>query len=193
MKNEVILVVSIIFIVIILVVICLIINNNKFLNITNNLVSDESVNFSNIENENNIEAEKIDDIANEEDSISEGESEMLKLNVIIGGQNFSATLYDNETTRTLINQLPLTLNMSELNGNEKYYYFDSSFPTASERVGSIKSGELMLYGSDCLVLFYDNFSTPYSYTRIGYIDNTSELANSVGHGNVNVTFELANN
>ena len=118
---------------------------------------------------------------------------MLKVNIIINGQNFSATLYDNQTTRELINMLPLTINMSELNGNEKYYYFKDNFTTSSERVGTIKSGDLMLYGSDCLVLFYDSFSTPYSYTRIGYIDNPEGLALAVGNGGVQVVFEAVNN
>lgn len=193
MKNKMILIVGIIFIVIILLVIVWVINNNKTANITNNIVTDESANFSNIKNENNVEAEKIDDSVNEENNTSEGESEMLKLNIKIGDQNFTATLYDNQTTRELINQLPLTLNMSELNGNEKYYYFNNSFSTATERVESIKSGDLMLYGSDCLVLFYDSFSTPYSYTRIGYIDNPEGLASAVGRGGVQVTFEVVKN
>ena len=193
MKNKVILIVSIIFIVIVLLVIACIINNSKFASIANNIVTEESVDFSNIENENNVEAEKIDNDVNEENNTGEGESEMLKLNIKIGEQNFTATLYDNQTTRELMNQLPLTLNMSELNGNEKYYYFNNSFSTATERVGSINSGDLMLYGSDCLVLFYDSFSTPYSYTRIGYIDNPEGLALAVGSGEVQVTFEIANN
>ena len=121
MKNKVILIVSIIFIVIVLLVIACIINNSKFASIANNIVTEESVDFSNIENENNVEAEKIDNDVNEENNTGEGESEMLKLNIKIGEQNFTATLYDNQTTRELMNQLPLTLNMSELNGNEKYY------------------------------------------------------------------------
>lgn len=186
MKNKVILIVSIIFIVIMLLFIAWIINN-KFTNI-NNIVSDESVDFISIEN--NVEVEKIDDSINEEDK---GESEMLRLNIKIGEQNFTATLYDNQTTRELMNQLPLTINMSELNGNEKYYYFNDNFTTLPERVGTIKSGDLMLYGSDCLVLFYDSFSTSYSYTKIGYLDNPEGLKNIVGNGTVNVVIENVNN
>ncbi len=46
----------------------------------------------------------------------------------------------------------------------------------------------MLYGSDCLVLFYETFNTSYSYTRIGKIDNPSSLKDSVGSGNIKIYF-----
>lgn len=80
--------------------------------------------------------------------------------------------------------------MEELNGNEKYYYFVKGFPTAGERVGGIRSGDLMLYGADCLVLFYESFPTSYSYTRLGYIQDVEGLANALGGGQVKVTFEI---
>ncbi|HIR58828.1 MAG TPA: hypothetical protein IAB38_02150 [Candidatus Onthousia excrementipullorum] len=110
----------------------------------------------------------------------------MKINLTINGNNFTATLEDNETTRELLNRLPLELNMSELNGNEKYYYFDDSLPTNSYRPGSINTGDIMLYGNDCLVIFYESFNTTYSYTRIGRIDNADNLDEVVGSGSVNV-------
>ena len=51
----------------------------------------------------------------------------------------------------------------------------------------------MLYGSNCIVLFYETFSSSYSYTRIGRLDNPSGLASDLGRGNVSVTFEIDNN
>lgn len=118
------------------------------------------------------------------------ETEMINLQITISSNSFSAILYNNTTTEALIAQMPLTLTMSELNGNEKYFYLDSALPITSEQVGEIYAGELMLYGDDCLVLFYQSFSTPYSYTRLGYLTDTNGLKEAVGNGSIEVSFSL---
>lgn len=117
-----------------------------------------------------------------------GEEEMPSLEITVGGRTFTAVLYDNETAGALLERLPLTLAMSELNGNEKYYYFSDGFPTDSAVPEGIHAGDLMLYGSDCLVLFYESFSTGYSYTPLGYIENPEGLSDALGSGNVEVSF-----
>lgn len=113
-----------------------------------------------------------------------------KMTITIGSKTFKATLEDNPTVRKLKGLLPLTLNMTELNGNEKYYHFSTRFPTDAISPGTIQSGDLMLYGNNSLVLFYRTFETSYSYTRLGRIDDPSGLTEAVGMGNVSVTFEL---
>ena len=117
---------------------------------------------------------------------------MISITVTVGGTTFSAILEDSETSRALAELLPLTLNMSELNGNEKYFYLDQSLPTDSKCPGQIHTGDLMLYGDNCLVLFYESFSSSYSYTRLGSIDDPEGLAQAVGHGNATVTFAVQN-
>ena len=112
------------------------------------------------------------------------------MTITINGQVFHATLYDNETATALKAKLPLTLNMSELNGNEKYNYLPFSLPANASNPGQIHTGDLMLYGSDCLVLFYESFPTSYRYTPIGRIDDPSGLAKAVGGGDIQVTFTL---
>ncbi|MCD7777277.1 MAG: hypothetical protein LUH47_02080 [Clostridiales bacterium] len=112
----------------------------------------------------------------------------LNISINIGNSTFTAELYDNESAKAFMDMLPVTVTMNELNGNEKYYYFDETFPTNTQSVGYINAGDLMLYGNNCLVLFYDSFSTSYRYTPLGHIDNPEDLAETVGSGNVTVTF-----
>ena len=119
---------------------------------------------------------------------NETDQEVNEMKVSINGTEYTAHFYDTKAAEEFKAMLPLSLNMSELNGNEKYIYMDSDFTTESEKVGPIKKGELMLYGSNCVVLFYDSFSTPYSYTRIGYIDDPSGLEKAVGSGSAAVEF-----
>ncbi len=47
----------------------------------------------------------------------------------------------------------------------------------------------MLYGSNTLGIFYESFTTSYSYTKIGTIDNPATLKQSLGNGTVTITFE----
>lgn len=112
------------------------------------------------------------------------------MKITIGTSVFTATFYDNATATAFKSMLPITINMSELNGNEKYFYFSNTLPTNASPGGTIQNGDLMLYGNNCLVLFYESFNTSYSYSRIGKITNTTRLANAVGNGNVEVKFEM---
>ncbi len=105
----------------------------------------------------------------------------------MGGETFRATLADNETAQALAGRLPVTLDMSELNGNEKYAALSEVLPTDASCPGEIHTGDLMLYGDDCLVLFYQDFSTGYSYTRLGALDDPAGLSDAVGTGGVTVT------
>lgn len=104
-------------------------------------------------------------------------------------KTFTATLADNATAQAFAAMLPMSLSMSELNNNEKYVYLDQSLPTQASSPGTIQTGDIMLYGSSCVVLFYKTFSTSYSYTRIGRVDNPEGLAAAVGSGSVTVLFE----
>ncbi|MEO1771576.1 cyclophilin-like fold protein [Candidatus Enterococcus ferrettii] len=121
---------------------------------------------------------------------SEENEAMTNLSIKVGNQNFNATFTDNATSRAFKDKLPMTLDMDELNGNEKFFYLPEELPTNTERIGAIQNGDLMLYGTDCLVLFYKSFSTSYSYSRIARVDDPSGLAQALGHRGVVITFEL---
>ena len=78
------------------------------------------------------------------------------------------------------------MEMTELNGNEKYYRLDEILPSNDISVGEIHKGDLMLYDSRYIVLFYQDFSTGYKYTRLGHIDDPEGLSAAVGQGNISV-------
>ena len=113
-----------------------------------------------------------------------------KIKLKFNSQIFTATLLDNKSVKAFKEMLPLTMKMTELNGNEKYVDLPHSLPTSSYHPEMIQIGDLMLYGSKTFVLFYKSFSTPYSYTKLGSIDDVKGLASSLGSGNVTITFEL---
>lgn len=150
---------------------------NTSSNITENMSINTSIeNYTNtVNNESNINLDN-----------NESENKMISnIKVIVDGKTYNAKLEENETAQSLANMLPLELNMSELNENEKYIYLEKTLPTNSYNPKHIEVGDIMLYGNDCLVVFYKSFDTPYSYTKIGHIENFVNL----GTKDVVVKFE----
>lgn len=119
-------------------------------------------------------------------------SESMKDTVLItiGSNQFTATLESNAAAIEFKKMLPLTINMKDLNSNEKFFDLASNLTTNAANPRTINSGDLMLWGSNTLVLFYKSFNTSYSYPRLGKIENPSGLSQALGSGNVTVTFEL---
>ncbi|MBR3131183.1 hypothetical protein IKG31_01270 [Candidatus Saccharibacteria bacterium] len=108
---------------------------------------------------------------------------MDKIYININGQKLEVDLENNSTVSALTKMLPLELSMNDLNSNEKYAYLDNSLPTNTYSPKHIEAGDVMLFGDNCLVIFYESFDTNYDYSKIGHIDNLPEL----GDGNIDIT------
>lgn len=115
---------------------------------------------------------------------------MQVMEMTIGEKSFDIELEDSITTQALMQRLPLSFAMTELNGNEKYVYLDVSLPMNASYSGQIHAGDVMLFGDDCLVLFYKNFRTIYSYTPIGKVSDAKSLQSALGRGKVTVQLSL---
>lgn len=138
-------------------------------------------------NENDI-IENNNSINKEMDTM---DSEGIKINLIVNNKTFTANLENNQTVQELIQNFPMTLNMSDLHSNEKYNYLNSSLTTNSNTPSMINAGDIKLYGNNCLVVFYDNFRNSYSYTNLGKVDNVDDFVAELESGSVNIRFELA--
>lgn len=73
--------------------------------------------------------------------------ERKQVKIKIGQDTFTATLFDNAAATEFKARLPLTLKMDDLNGNEKKYDFSKAFPADSFSPGTIKNGDLMIWGA----------------------------------------------
>ena len=106
----------------------------------------------------------------------------------VGERRFAITLTDNAAARAFAAQLPMTLDMSELNGNEKHSDLPKALPANASRPGAIRNGDLMLYGTDTLVVFYATFNSSYQYTRLGRVDDPAGLRQALGPRGIKVVF-----
>lgn len=115
-----------------------------------------------------------------------------KVLVSVGGNTMTVTLVDNVATRELkelLEQGPVTIQMSDYGGFEKVGELPQSFTTSDSRIVT-EPGDIMLYQGNNMVIFYG--SNSWSYTRIGKIDGAtaSNLKEFLGSGNISLTLSL---
>lgn len=114
------------------------------------------------------------------------ESNMRIIEVIIKNEHYKVELEDNKSTDIFLERLPLKIKVKELNGNEKYGIISKKIPSDRSYSGNIEVGDLMLYGDDCIVLFYKRFYTPYSYTKLGRVVEKDRLQKNISEADHNL-------
>jgi len=90
-----------------------------------------------------------------------------KLNITVGNRTLSATMPDNDATHSLIRLLndgPITINMSDYGGFEKVGALPQSLPASDTHITTVP-GDIMLYQGRNMVIFYGLNS--WSYTPPG--------------------------
>ena len=121
------------------------------------------------------------------------ENEKISENIIkltVNSQIFYIKLEDNPSTLKFRTLLPMDINMTEFNGNEKFFKLDQNLPTDIYTPWDIKEWDFMLWWSDTIVIYYKSFSSPYSFTKLGNISDTEWLKKALGSWNVDVKLEL---
>lgn len=116
--------------------------------------------------------------------------EATQLCLRVGGRSFTVELAETAAAHELARRMPLALRMVDLNANEKYGELAQGLPTQAGPVGSIRTGDLMLFTPTCLVLFYKDFRTPYHYTRVGRVREAAALPTALGRGSVEIELDM---
>ena len=110
------------------------------------------------------------------------------MTLTIEGRAFALALEDNEAARAFAALMPLELDMRDVNGNEKFAELNAPLPADERAPGRVEAGDVMLYGDDGVVVFYESFDTPYSYPRLGRVDDPAAVEALSGSPSVRVAF-----
>ena len=110
-----------------------------------------------------------------------------------GESTLSATLADNDATRSLVELLmekPISIDMDDYGGFEKVGELPRSLPASDTYITTVP-GDIMLYLGRNIVIFYG--SNSWSYTPLAKIDNASadNIREFLGSGNVKITISIA--
>ena len=127
----------------------------------------------------------------EEKQEEQKKPESMTMNITADGKTITATLADNATAKALAGKLKsgsVTVEM-KANGFEHYGPLGFSLERHDEQISAV-SGDIMLYNSNNICVFYGNNS--WSYTRLGKVEGKTadELKAFFGTGTITVTYSL---
>lgn len=128
------------------------------------------------------------------ESSSEPETDLeetdMKLNVDVNGTTFTAALENNAAVDAFVEMMreaPVVIEMSDYSGFEKVGPLGTSLPASNSQT-TTQAGDIVLYNSSQIVIFYG--SNSWSYTRLGKIDDLTGWEEALGNGDVTVTFSI---
>ena len=96
----------------------------------------------------------------------EEENSEMQMNVQVGGSTFTAVLEENEAVDTLVEMMeqgPVTIQMSDYSGFEKVGSLGTSLPASNQQT-TTQAGDIVLYQSNQIVMFYG--STEQYFSRL---------------------------
>ena len=109
-----------------------------------------------------------------------------EMKLFIDEQEISVTWVDNASTQALKELAPLEIAMHEYGGFEQTGSIGQTITSSDERI-NVAPGDIVLYNSNAISVFYNNSS--WSYTRLGHI-NLSEVEIKTLLEKPNVTFRI---
>lgn len=127
---------------------------------------------------------------NTADDSGTGDISEMKMIVNVNGTEFKATMENNSAAETLMSMIesnPLELDLRDYGGFEKVGSLGFSLPSSNRQI-TTRSGDIVLYQGNQIVMFYG--SNSWSYTKLGHIDDLRGWKESLGHGDVTVILSV---
>lgn len=117
------------------------------------------------------------------------ETEEKQMKLTVDGTEIHVIWEDNpsvDALRELCSRSPLTISMSMYGGFEQVGSIGSRLPSSDTRI-TTSAGDIVLYSSDSIVIFYG--SNTWSYTKLGHVDGMTdaELTELLSSKDVTVT------
>lgn len=118
------------------------------------------------------------------------EEKIVKMNVTVGNQTFSATLESNAAVDSIVQMMqnaPIVIEMSDYAGFEKVGPLGTSLPRSDSQT-TTHAGDIVLYNGNQIATYYGTNS--WSFTRLGKIDDLTGWEDALGSGDVILTFSV---
>ncbi len=119
------------------------------------------------------------------------ENVMKQITLSFNDHAYTATLADNSSAEAfaqLLESGPLTVSAHDYGNFEKVGDLGTELPRNDEQI-TTSPGDIILYQGDQITVYYAQNS--WSFTRLGRIDDPSGLREALGDGDVDITFQLA--
>ena len=129
---------------------------------------------------NIVENHKIEAAA----KVAESVGDLGTIKVSINGKTYDAKIESNNTAKEFLDILPLSLSMTDSEGNRKYSYMYSGLNTNTLKIKDMKAGDIALSGNSTVVVFYKSTKSSGKFIKIGHIDGLPDL----GNGSASVSF-----
>ncbi len=101
---------------------------------------------------------------------------LADLRVTIDGKQYTATSESTKAAENFLNNLPLSLEMIEINENEKRGYTYFKLATDAKKLGKVEIGDILLSGDSYVIIATKTFKTSDKYTKIGHIQNLGTVS-----------------
>lgn len=129
----------------------------------------------------------------QESEIQSEESDFVKIKITVGDTTLSAIPEENSSAEAflaLLQEQPITVQMSDYGGMEKVGALGNSLPRNDTQI-SVDAGDVILYQGNQITIYYDTNS--WTFTKLAVIEDATKknLLEILGTGDVTVMFSLA--